>query len=106
MQPADRTLTLTAIEIAWLKTAIEYNPTSNPIQDQVYSKLARNPGCNYSLHTMTGTHPDCWFFTVVQAGQAFSLHAETPQEKRSYLGKLESLKEILTKTITTLRKQT
>ena len=61
---------------------------------------------NYSMNLSAGTHPDCWFFTITQGAQTFSMYAETPPEKKNYLDKLHSLRVALEKTITTLEQQT
>lgn len=104
-----QTLTLTALEISWLKIAIEMNPSSNPTQQQVYEKILERMShpseTGYSLHTHVGTHPECWFFTTVQGPQTFTLKAETYLEKQNFIRKLHCLRKSIEDTLITLESQ-
>lgn len=64
------------------------------------------PGSNYGLYTGTGSHPDCWFLSIRQGPQVFSILAETPEEKKSFLQKLQSLQKAITGLTIELEKQT
>lgn len=61
---------------------------------------------NYGLNLSVGTHTDCWYLTLTQGAQTFSMFGETPEEKRNFLMKLNSLKGFLESTIPILEKQT
>ena len=52
----------------------------------------RPVGANYGLTILTGTEPTCWFFTLTQGPQTFSLYAETEEEKKNYIRKLQLIK--------------
>lgn len=105
-------LTLSGEEITWLRRKIEMNPSGSSIEAGIHQRILAStippkpPGSNYGLSTGTGSHPDCWFLSIRQGPQVFSILAETPEEKKNFLCKLQGLQKAITELTILLEQQT